>query len=46
MYGDQLANGVYFYQVSIKINGKEIELRETEADKYFKKEIGKMYLLR
>ncbi|MCK9254180.1 MAG: hypothetical protein GX793_08115 [Bacteroidales bacterium] len=46
MYGDQLANGVYFYQVSIKLNGKDIELRNTEADKYFKKEIGKMYLLR
>ncbi len=46
MYGDQLANGIYFYQVNIKINNKEIELRNTEADKYFKKEIGKMYLLR
>lgn len=46
MYGDQLANGVYFYQVKAKINGEDIDLRATEADKYFKKEIGKMYLLR
>lgn len=46
MYGDQLANGVYFYQVKAKINGEDIEKRATEADKFFKKEIGKMYLLR
>ncbi|MCK9321921.1 MAG: T9SS type A sorting domain-containing protein, partial [Bacteroidales bacterium] len=46
MYGDQLANGVYFYQVKAKINGKNIDHRATEADKYFKKEIGKMYLMR
>jgi len=46
MYGDQLANGVYFYQVKAKINGQDIDHRTTEADKYFKKEIGKMYLMR
>lgn len=46
MYGDQLANGVYFYQVKAKINGQDIDNRITEADKYFKKEIGKMYLMR
>ncbi len=46
MYGDQLANGVYFYQVKAKINGQDIDHRATEADKYFKKEIGKMYLMR
>lgn len=45
MYGDRLANGVYFYQVKAKINGKEIDKKATEADKYFKKEIGKMYLI-
>jgi hypothetical protein len=45
MYGDRLANGVYFYQVKAKINGQDIDHRATEADKYFKKEIGKMYLL-
>ncbi|MDD4149148.1 MAG: C25 family cysteine peptidase [Bacteroidales bacterium] len=46
MYGDQLANGVYFYQVKAKINSQDIDHRATEADKYFKKEIGKMYLMR
>jgi hypothetical protein len=46
MYGDQLANGVYFYKVSARINGEDIDIRATEADKYFKKEVGKMYLLR
>ncbi len=46
MYGDQLANGIYFYRVKATIDGQDIEHRNTEADKYFKKEIGKMYLLR
>ncbi|HNQ66763.1 MAG TPA: C25 family cysteine peptidase [Bacteroidales bacterium] len=46
MYGDQLANGVYFYQVKAKINGEDIDHRSNESDKYFKKEIGKMYLIR
>jgi hypothetical protein len=46
MYGDQLANGVYFYQVRAKINGEDIDHRATEADKYFKHEMGKMYLMR
>ncbi|MDD2634634.1 MAG: C25 family cysteine peptidase [Bacteroidales bacterium] len=46
MYGDQLANGVYFYQVKAKINGQDIDHRTTDADKYFKREIGKMYLMR
>ena len=46
MYGDRLANGVYFYRVKAKINGKTIDKKTTEADKYFKHDIGKMYLLR
>lgn len=46
MYGDRLANGVYFYQIITKINGQSIEKRETGADKYFKKGFGKMYLMR
>jgi hypothetical protein len=46
MFGDQLANGVYFYLVSAKINGEDIDHRATEADKYFKHEMGKMYLMR
>ena len=45
-YGDRLANGVYFYTVKAKINGEEIEKRDVGTDKYFKREIGKMYILR
>lgn len=45
-FGDQLANGVYVYRVQTSIQGSSIEKRETEADKYFKKGWGKMYLLR
>ncbi len=45
-YGDQLANGVYLYRVITQINGESIELRSTSADQYFKKEFGKMYLMR
>lgn len=45
-FGDQLANGVYLYRVITHINGKLIEKSQTEADKYFKQEFGKMYLMR
>ncbi len=45
-YGDRLANGVYFYTVKAKINGEDIEKRNVGTDKYFKKEVGKMYILR
>lgn len=45
-YGDQLANGVYLYKVKAKINGENIEHRETKGDHSFKKGFGKMYLLR
>ncbi|MBL0341431.1 MAG: hypothetical protein IPP71_11100 [Bacteroidetes bacterium] len=45
-FGDQLANGVYLYRVLTKLNGGAIEKRETEADKYFTKGWGKMYLMR
>jgi hypothetical protein len=46
-FGDQLANGVYFYRVIAKDNSlKDIENRATDADQYFKKEFGKMYLMR
>ncbi|MBN9294696.1 MAG: hypothetical protein J0G96_12030 [Flavobacteriia bacterium] len=45
-FGDQLANGVYLYRVLSRINGEEIKHRESGADKYFKKEFGKMYLIR
>jgi hypothetical protein len=46
MYGDHLANGVYFYRVKAIQNQMNMEMRSTEADKYFTKEIGKMYLMR
>lgn len=45
-FGDPLANGVYLYQVKAKINGEDIEHRESGADQYFKKNFGKMYLMR
>jgi hypothetical protein len=45
-FGDQLANGVYLYRVITRINGSEIERRSSEADNFFHKGFGKMYLLR
>ena len=45
-FGDQLANGLYFYRVNAKLNGKEIDHYETGTDQYFKNGIGKMYLMR
>lgn len=45
-YGDRLANGVYLYRVVRKIAGQTIEHRSTEADDFFKKGWGKMYLMR
>lgn len=45
-FGDKLANGVYFYHVITSINGKTIEKRTTEADKYFKHGFGKLYIMR
>ena len=45
-YGDQLANGVYLYKVNIQLNDDAMELRETNADQFFHKGYGKMYLLR
>ena len=46
MYGDPLGNGLYFYRVVAKINGENIDRMETSADKYFKRDLGKMYLVR
>ena len=45
-YGDMLANGVYLYRVITKINGEEVEHRESGADEYFTKDFGKMYIIR
>jgi hypothetical protein len=46
MYGDPLANGVYFYRVNARLNGKEIKIRNTGTEQYFKNGFGKMYLMR
>lgn len=45
-YGDKLANGVYLYKVTAKLNGKDIELSETAGDLNFKKGFGKLYIMR
>lgn len=45
-FGDQLANGVYLYTVYAYINGQDIEHRNSGADKFFKKNYGKMFLMR
>lgn len=46
-FGDQLANGVYFYRVFSKNTSLEdIERRESGADQFFRKGFGKMYLMR
>jgi hypothetical protein len=45
-FGDQLANGVYLYKVTARINGESIEHRGSGADQHFKKNWGKMYLMR
>jgi len=45
-FGDALANGVYLYRMKAKIDGLDINLLESGADKYFHKGLGKMYLIR
>lgn len=45
-FGSPLANGVYLYTVKAQIGGKDIKHRSSDADNYFKKEFGKMYLMR
>ena len=45
-FGDPLANGVYLYRVKAKLNGEDIKHRESGADQHFKKDFGKMYILR
>jgi hypothetical protein len=45
-FGDRLANGVYLYKVFVKLDGQEMERRETAADDYFRKGWGKMVLMR
>ncbi len=45
-FGDKLANGVYLYRVSMRLNGEGMKQRATAADKAFKKGFGKLYILR
>ena len=45
-YGNQLANGVYFYQVKTNMQGKQMSHRKMVSDKAFKENFGKVYLLR
>ncbi len=46
-YGDRLANGVYLYRVIARDDNQEALKRyETEADKYFKNDFGKIVILR
>lgn len=44
-FGDRLANGVYLYRVVTRLHENSIDLNQTKADQYFKKEFGKMYLM-
>jgi len=44
-FGDRLGNGIYLYRVMTKIDGEEIERRETQADSFFERGYGKMYLI-
>ncbi|MBS1646578.1 MAG: hypothetical protein JST67_04495 [Bacteroidetes bacterium] len=45
-YGGKLANGVYFYRVTTRLNGNALDHMNTSADEYFKKGIGKMVIMR
>lgn len=45
-FGDRLANGVYLYRVKARLNGQELDLRQTTAGQFFKEGFGKMYLMR
>lgn len=45
-YGSQLANGVYFYRVLMGKGSENMKKRATQADKAFKNDFGKLYILR
>lgn len=45
-FGDRLANGLYFYRVYSKMNGKKMDNYETKADDFTDKGYGKMYIIR
>jgi hypothetical protein len=44
-FGDRLANGLYFYRVTAILDGINMDHYGTSTDDYFKKGIGKMYLM-
>jgi len=45
-YGDQLANGVYLYQLIVKHDGESIKKHDTGTDGFFKKGFGKLLIIR
>jgi len=45
-FGSKLANGVYLYKVTTSIDNQSIDHMATEADSYFNKGWGKMYIIR
>lgn len=45
-YGDLLANGIYFYHVSTRLDDKPMDQMGMSYDKFFKKGFGKMALIR
>ncbi|GEO07010.1 hypothetical protein AAE02nite_46740 [Adhaeribacter aerolatus] len=45
-FGDRLANGVYLYRVVMDTGTEEFKHRNTAGDKAFKKDYGKIYILR
>ncbi|MEO8068142.1 MAG: C25 family cysteine peptidase [Flavobacteriales bacterium] len=45
-FGDKLARGVYLYRVDARLNGQDIDHRESGADPWIEKGMGKMYLMR
>lgn len=45
-FGDKLANGTYFFKVTVKDGGEEVKLRQTKGDGSFKEQVGVIYLMR
>ncbi len=45
-FGNQLANGVYLYRVLMQKDGEELEVQPFVGEEGFKKNFGKLYILR
>lgn len=45
-FGKPLGNGVYLYRVITNLHGDNMEHRKTDADKWFEKGFGKLYIMR